>query len=302
MRFRIPPLLPPYAVLVLVITYAIGALWLGSATSRRDHATDRSGRTGMPKRPTTSTPWSRPSTTWKPRAAALCITGDESFVEQFERGRRRAPALLSSLRDKMRDDTTELSLIEELVSLISERTTIIVAGIERRRSAPDQPPDTAVPPSRQGDRRRHSHHRRDARGARAGRAAADPRDADAHARRRAQGPVRHGGRDAAAGDIALPRGEAASGVHLRHPGRRRPRRDRNRAGRGCGARDAGVGTLLRDALLRVRLAAASEAADSGVGEHLRSLVATMEQAVAAHTGAYERDSTQRRAENASSRR
>ncbi len=71
------------------------------------------------------------------------ITGDESFVEQFERGRRRAPALLSSLRDKMRDDPAELSLIEELVSLISERTTIIVAGIEKRRSAPDQPPDAA---------------------------------------------------------------------------------------------------------------------------------------------------------------
>ena len=29
MRFRIPPFLPPYAVLLLVATYALGALWLG---------------------------------------------------------------------------------------------------------------------------------------------------------------------------------------------------------------------------------------------------------------------------------
>ena len=49
---------------------------------------------------------------------------------------------------------------------------------------------------------------------------------------------------------------------------------------------------MRDALLRVRLTAASEAESSGVREHLRALIATMEQAVAAHTGAYERDSTQ----------
>ena len=35
-----------------------------------------------------------------------------------------------------------------------------------------------------------------------------------------------------------------------------------------------------------------EAADSGIGEHLRALIETMEQTVAAHAGAYERDPTQ----------
>ena len=43
----------------------------------------------------------------------------------------------------MRDDTVELGLIEELVSLIAERTTITLAGIERKRIAPDQPYEMA---------------------------------------------------------------------------------------------------------------------------------------------------------------
>ena len=38
MRFRIPPLFPPYAILVLVIAYAIGSLWLG--LSRLDAITE----------------------------------------------------------------------------------------------------------------------------------------------------------------------------------------------------------------------------------------------------------------------
>jgi hypothetical protein len=49
MRFRIPPFFPPYAVLVLVITYAIGSLWLGlsrlDAITERTDATARNGAT-----------------------------------------------------------------------------------------------------------------------------------------------------------------------------------------------------------------------------------------------------------------
>ncbi len=140
MRFRIPPFLPPYAVLVLVITYAVGALWLGSARldgiTQLTEAAARNAETANDLNALVAA-----INDMETAGRGFVITGDESFFEQFERGRRRAPVLLSSLRDKMRDDTTELSLIEELVSLISERSTIIVAGIERRRSAPDQPPD-----------------------------------------------------------------------------------------------------------------------------------------------------------------
>ena len=43
------------------------------------------------------------------------------------------------------------------------------------------------------------------------------------------------------------------------------------AGASPGAKDGGVGTLLHDALLRARLAAASTPAESNQGKHLRSL-------------------------------
>jgi CHASE3 domain sensor protein len=291
MRLRIPPLLPPYAVLVLVIVYAVGALWIGSG--RLD---------GITKLTEAAASNAETANNLNALVAAVndmetagrgfVITGDESFLEQFEGGRRRAPVLLSSLRDKMRDDTTELSLIEELVSLLAERSTIIAAGIERRRIAPDQPPDVTL-------RRRA---RETTEGIRNIVATLESREQD-ELRQIRQALART--LDAARRGLYIMAGVTLLLVVSLFFAVRRLRTFISVApdvtGRGeieiarengLHTEDAGVGTLLRDALLRVRLAAASEAAGSGVREHLRALIATMEQAVAAHMGAYERDPTQ----------
>ena len=107
--------------------------------------------------------------------------------------------------------------------------------------------------------------------------------------------VHHGGRDIAAGHVALPRGAPAEVVPAGHPGRQRrssevrspwPRKQ------SPDAKDAAVGTLLRDALLRARLAVAEAPADSSRRERLGSLVAAMEQALSAHAGAYAGDRAQ----------
>ncbi len=291
MRFRIPPFLPPYALLVLVITYAIGALWLGSARldgiTQLTEAAARNAETANDLNALVAA-----INDMESAGRGYVITGDESFLEQFERGRRRAPGLLSSLRDKMRDDTTELSLIEELVSLISERSTIIGTGIERRRSAPDQPPDMTL----------RSRARETSDGIRKVVATLEAREQDEL--RQIRGTLTRT-LDAARRGLYVMAGVTLLLVVSLFLAVRRLRtfisvtpeggaRGEIEIARIAGADtlDAGVGTLLRDALLRVRLAAASEAADSGVREHLRSLVETMEQAVAAHTGAYERNSTE----------
>src|SRR5205823_163365 len=59
------------------------------------------------------------------------------------------------------------------------------------------------------------------------------------------------------------------------------------AGAAAVAKDSGMGTLLRDALLRARLAAASAPAESSHAKHLRSLIVATERALTAHTAAYE---------------
>lgn len=289
MRFRIPPFLPPYALLVLVITYAIGALWLGSARldgiTQLTEAAARNAETANDLNALVAA-----INDMESAGRGFVITGDESFFEQFERGRRRAPGLLSSLRDKMRDDTTELSLIEELVSLISERSTMIGTGIERRRSAPDQPPDMTL----------RSRARETSDGIRKVVATLEAREQDEL--RQIRGTLTRT-LDAARRGLYVMAGVTLLLVVSLFLAVRRLRtfisvtpeggaRGEIEIARIAGADtlDAGVGTLLRDALLRVRLAAASETADSDVREHLRSLIETMEQAVAAHTGAYERHS------------
>ena len=51
------------------------------------------------------------------------------------------------------------------------------------------------------------------------------------------------------------------------------------------AGDAGVGTLLRDAMLRARIAEAATPTESGPGGHLRSLIAAIERALREHAAA-----------------
>jgi len=135
MRIRIPPLLPPYIVLALVITYAVGSLWLGlariDAITQLTEAAAENAATAKDLNDLLAA-----VNDIENAGRGYALTADESYLEPFERGRRRVPALLSELRDKMRDDKVELALIEDLVSLIAERTTITVTGIERKRNAP----------------------------------------------------------------------------------------------------------------------------------------------------------------------
>ena len=135
---RIPPLLPPYLVLFLVIAYAVAALWLG--LTRLDgiaRLTESTTQNAMATRDLEALLNAVNDIETAGRGFAL--TADESYVEPFERGRRQVPVLLSALRDKLRDDPSDLALIEALVPLIAERTTISATGIEKKRGAPDQP-------------------------------------------------------------------------------------------------------------------------------------------------------------------
>ena len=138
MRFRIPPFLPPYTVLLLVVTYAVGALWLGlervQAITELSEASSQNAETVKDLKDLLAA-----VTDIETAGRGYALTTDESYLQPFERARRRVPVLLSGLRDKMRDDKVELALIEDLVSLIAERTTITVTGIERKRAAPDKP-------------------------------------------------------------------------------------------------------------------------------------------------------------------
>ena len=138
MRFRIPPFLPPYAVLLLVVTYAVAALWLGlarvDAITRVSDAASQNYETAKDLKDLMAA-----VADMETAGRGYVLTADESYLEPFTRARGRVPLLLSRLRDKMRDDNVELALIEDLVLLIAERTTITVSGIERKRAAPDRP-------------------------------------------------------------------------------------------------------------------------------------------------------------------
>jgi CHASE3 domain sensor protein len=138
MRLRIPPFLPPYAVLFLVIAYAVGALWLGM---ERLDAITRLGEAAAQNAATMHDLQALLGALDDIETAerGFALTADNDFIDRFERGRRRVPVLLAGLRDNLRDNPSELALIEQLVPLIAERTTISATGIERKRSAPDQP-------------------------------------------------------------------------------------------------------------------------------------------------------------------
>ena len=158
MRLPIPPFLPPYGVLILVVAYAVGALWLGltrlddmaqlADSTTRNRATiddlqafqsavdeiDAAGPAGVP-----------------------VSAGARAAI--FERERDRIPVLLSALRDKMRDDAAELALVEEIVPLIARAND--ARRIEHRtdgEAGPTPASDSADRSVRQGDRRANRRH------------------------------------------------------------------------------------------------------------------------------------------------
>jgi len=285
MRIRIPPLLPPYIVLALVITYAVGSLWLGlariDAITQLTEAAAENAATAKDLNDLLAA-----VNDIENAGRGYALTADESYLEPFERGRRRVPALLSELRDKMRDDKVELALIEDLVSLIAERTTITVTGIERKRNAPDKPYTMTF-----GRRGKES-----AEEIRKIVATLEAREQDELSQLR---QTLAKALDEARGDLYLMAGVTMLLVISLFLAVRRLRsfihmpiiagagREPETAPTPASGNGAEIGTLLNDALLRARLAAASASADPDANRRQHSLVRAVEQALAAQSTAQE---------------
>jgi hypothetical protein len=174
----------------------------------------------------------------------------------------------------MRDSPEELTMIERLVPLLAERTLISASGIEQRRSAPEQPYRLTF-----GSRGRES--------------SEEIRAilADLEARERDQ---TRGYRENLANTIRDARRDmyVMSGimlllvvslyfavVRLRAFMRVETGDSAVALGLAPADQDSGVRTLLRDALLRARLAVAAAEGGSADNTQRRALVATMEKAV-----------------------
>jgi CHASE3 domain sensor protein len=281
MRLRIPPFLPPYAVLFLVIAYAVGSLWLGLARlDALTRVTETTARNAAAMHDLGALLNAVNDIETAERGFAL--TADDAYLEPFERGRRRVPVLLSALRDKMRDDASELALIEELVPLIAERSMITAAGIERKRNVPGETYETVF-----GRRGKESSER-----IRTVITILDAREQDqlAQARRtlvRTTGEARRDMYVMAAVTLLLVISLFLAVRRLRSfilvvPDARAEDVVRLASGAAPAAKDAGVGTLLRDAMLRARLAAAATPADSSERKRFRSLISAMEHALSEH--------------------
>jgi CHASE3 domain sensor protein len=136
MRLRIPPLLPTYFLLVLVVLFAVGSLWIGLerlvaieriADSRTDSAL--TGRELQSLRNLIADIVNS--------SQAYVRTGDVANLEVFEHARRGVSAQLTSLRDRMRDSPEELAAVERLVPLIARTTELAGSSIDRVRGAGD---------------------------------------------------------------------------------------------------------------------------------------------------------------------
>jgi CHASE3 domain sensor protein len=275
-RLRLPAFLPAYAVLALVAAYAVASLWLGLARLDAVLRFVESGAhaaTTMDELASLRTAIGDIET----GSRGFALTADASYLESFERGRRAVPPLLAQLRDRLREQTADLAAVEALVPLIAEQTVISAAAIEKKRTTPDQPYDAEF--ARRGkdssDRIR----------AIVGALATREQEALTRDRQMLDAKVRDARRDiylmaaltlllAAALLLAVrrirafvpgPRGPLTAGtVDVGAAAPTRPP-------------DAVAGTLLRDALLRLRLAAA---ADPMGDPRRQTLVATLEQAAA----------------------
>jgi CHASE3 domain sensor protein len=136
MRPRIPPLLPTYFLLVLVVVFAVGSLWIGlerlDAIERIADSRADSALTGQDLQSLRSMVADIVNS-----AQAYVRTGDNASVDVFERARRGLSAQLTSLRNRMRDSPQELAELERLVPLVARTTELAGASIDRARSAAD---------------------------------------------------------------------------------------------------------------------------------------------------------------------
>jgi len=288
MRFRIPPFLPPYTVLLLVVTYAVGALWLGlervQAITELSEASSQNAETVKDLKDLLAA-----VTDIETAGRGYALTTDESYLQPFERARRRIPVLLSGLRDKMRDDKVELGLIEDLVSLIAERTTITVTGVERKRASPDKPYEMSF--GRRGKETTDE--------IRTIIATLEAREQDELSQIRT---TLARTLDGARGDLYVAAGVTlllVAGVFLAvrrlrsfmppPPASGLGRNVEIQAQASQMASDVELDARLRDALLRARLAGAEHAQGAGGAERQRSVVGALERALAEHAEAQESD-------------
>ena len=146
MRPRVPPLLPTYVLLVLVVVFAVGSLRVGLD---RLEAIDRFAASRAESAATVQDLQSLQSTLNDVVASTqgYARTGLNEDRELFEQARRRFPVQLSRLRDRMRDSAAELALVERLVPLIARTTELTGAVIERASATPALPvaPDAPAP-------------------------------------------------------------------------------------------------------------------------------------------------------------
>ncbi len=275
MRLRIPPTLPTYLLLVLVVVFAVGAGWLG--LSRLD-TIERLGESRATSAATVQDLQALQNAVVdiETSVRGFVLTGDAADLELYERGRRDIPPLLARLRDGMRDDADELALIESLVPLIAKRTTLAASAIDQKRSAPNQPlPIEAGRPGRETSE-----------AIRAIVAKLTAREEEQLARDRRTLVAALG---AAQRDMYLLAGLIVLLAVLLFLAVRRLRAlippelhiepastvDLQPAPVSV---DGRVATLLQDALLRARIAAAAAPRDSAAHERLGALVAAMERA------------------------
>jgi CHASE3 domain sensor protein len=273
-RFRIPPFLPAYAILTLALAYAAITFSLG--TARLDaivqftQLANRNAATLYDLGALRSA-----VNDIETGGRGFALTADNSYLEPFERGRRQAPEFLDSLRDKMRDEPDELALIEKLVPLLAERTLISASGIEQKRSSPEKPYQLTF-----GSRGRESSEE-----IRAILAELETRERDQlrDYREGLANTIRDARRDmyVMTGIMLLLVVSLYFAVARLRAFMRVETGDDSAVALDLEPADqnSGVRTLLRDALLRARLAMA--AAEDGTSDNTqrRALVATMEQAV-----------------------
>jgi CHASE3 domain sensor protein len=275
-RFRIPPFLPAHTILALVLVYAVITFLVGSArldaiaefTELASENTATVQELGALRNAINDI---------ETGERGFALTADDSYLEPFERGRRRAPELLVTLRDRMRDDPAELALLEQLVPLIAERTLISASGIEQKRRISETPYEMAF-----GRRDRES-----SEAIRAVIADLDVREHDQLKR----------SRDSLAATLRNARTDmyVMTGVMLllvaslflavRRFKALMPAVAGDDRGRALdltppesAGNDAGVDTLLRDALLRARLAMTAAESSTETSQR-QALVSTVEQAV-----------------------
>lgn len=273
MRTRIPPLLPTYFLLVLVVVFAVGSLWVGldrlDAIEQLAESRASSAATVQDLQELQSLTSDIVSS-----AQGFARTGDNASLELFERARRSVPGLLTALRDRLRDTPSELALLEQLVPLIGRTTSIAESIVDRARAAPDEAKRPEAAPYRDAlDGIRAIIAKLEAR-------KQDELMTDGRALRAAITTARilHYALAAlivllaallfmAAGRLSafippVPRADAAGEVQL--------------AGEGLSdASTARIGTLLRESLVRARLAPAD---DGAAGERIRASIEAIEQA------------------------